>query len=786
MKPAQYIGGEVNSITKDWASVDVSWCLMYPDTYGVGQPNQGLAILYEVLNERDWVVAERTFSVWGDLASLMRQNQVPQFSWETTRPVRDFDVLGVSLATELGFTNLLEALDLAGIPLHAADRGEDDPLVIVGGHVATNPEPVADFIDAAVLGDGEEAVLEISRILRAAKRAGWRGFTDRTAVAGASGDTAGGAFSDERVVTSRPGDSVVRDAVGGASSDGSVDGGEPLRREDVLARLAATGRVYVPRFYDVAYGQDGAIASVRPNRAGVPERVRKYTLTRLNDWPYPKHPIVPLAETVHERYSAEIFRGCLRGCRFCQAGMITRPVRERSVDVIGQMVECGLAATGYEEVSLLSLSSADHSEIDLIAGGLSERYAGTNISLSLPSTRVDAFNLTLADELSRNGRRSGLTFAPEGGTERMRRVINKNVDEADLLATVEAAFAAGWRSVKLYFMAGLPTETDEDVMAIGDLARRVIDVGRAVTGRRDVSCTLSVGAFVPKPHTSFQWAGQCDADTVTRRMRELKESIRSDRRYGRAITVKYADGRPGQVEGLLARGDRRVGAVIEAVWRDGGVFDGWSELFSYDRWMRCAEEVLSPQGLSMAWYTTRERGRDEVPPWEHLDVGVDADWLWDDWQDSLADVAVPDCRWAGCTDCGVCPELGVAIEMGPSGKTLLPLSVVGGRDVVAVADGGPCSARASGAGASGVCLRGANASGVGTSAVGVANGACLGGTPPSILGSPVPGDPAAMGVPPAGRGLVADADGCSTNTGGTTGSGTNTGRMNASGVVAHA
>jgi len=611
--PVQYVGGEVNAVVKPWDAVKVRWCLMFPDAYSVGQPNQGIAILYEVLNESDWILAERTYSIWPDLAQQMRGHGIPQFSWETTRAVRDFDVLGVNLSTELGFTNLLEALDLAGIPIHACERTEEDPLVIVGGHVASNPEPVADFIDAAVLGDGEEAALAISYHVLDAKEQGHS-------------------------------------------------------RDELLEKLAATGKVYVPRFYDVTYAEDGPIAAVTPNRPNVPAVVQKWTLTDLDQWPYPKRPLVPVAETVHERYSAEIFRGCLRGCRFCQAGMITRPVRERSIDVIGAMVECGLAATGYDEVSLLSLSSADHTEIGPMSSGLAERYAGTNVSLSLPSTRVDAFTIDLAEQLSRNGRRTGLTFAPEGGSARMRRVINKNVSDEDVLATVEAAFAGGWRSVKLYFMAGLPTETDEDVAAIGDLARRIIDTGRRVTGERNIACTLSIGVFVPKPHTPFQWAAQCDLETVTSRLRALKDGIIRDRSYGRAISVKYADPKPAQIEGLLARGDRRVGAVIEAVWRSGGLFDGWSEHFSYDRWREAAEQVLGENGID--WYTTRERKQEEILPWDHLSAGLDRDWLWDDWCDAQAEVEVPDCRWSGCTDCGVCPDLGVAIDIGPTGRGL--------------------------------------------------------------------------------------------------------------------
>ncbi len=607
-KPAQYVGGEHNMVVKDWGSADVRWLLCYPDTYEVGQPNQGIQILYEILNERATTLAERAYAPWTDLEERMRERGIPTFSLERHTPLWAFDVFAVTLPHELGHTNLLNLIDLGGVPHRSSDRDEHDPIVLVGGHAAFNPEPLAPFIDAAVMGDGEEVVLEIDDVLRVAKRDG-------------------------------------------------------LSRTGLLRALADIEGVYVPSLYEARYTDDGRLARTVPVAAGLPALVPKRTVQDLEQWPYPKRQIVPMTETVHERFSVEIFRGCTRGCRFCQAGMITRPVRERRPETVQRLVEEGVADTGFEEVGLLSLSSADHSAIGTIARALGDTYEGTVTSLSLPSTRVDAFNVTLSNELTRNGRRSGLTFAPEAGSERMRAVINKMVSEEDLLRTAEVAFSQGWRHIKLYFMVGLPTETDEDVTAIAELGIAVYRIARAHGKANKV--TLSVGGFVPKPHTPFQWAPQDTPEEIRRKLTLIRQLIRSHD----GIKLRTNDPEEGVIEGLLARGDRRVADVVERAWRLGARFDGWHEVPTLPLW----QQALIDTGRELAWYSQRERGEDEVLPWDHLDSGLEKGWLWEDWEDARKAVQLDDCRWSPCYDCGVCPGLDLVHDTGYQPGALLPI-----------------------------------------------------------------------------------------------------------------
>jgi radical SAM family uncharacterized protein len=607
-KPARYIGCEDGARTPNHGSGRVSWLLVYPDAYEVGLPNQGLQILYEIINERDDAAAERSYAPWTDLEGLMRSHRVPLFSVDTHRPAADFDLLAFNLSAELVYTNVLNCIDLAGVPVRAAERGPEHPLVAAGGHCAFNPEPLADFVDLFVMGDGEEVAGEITDVVRE-----WK----------AGGRTAGS-------------------------------------RERVLHALASVPGVYVPSMYDVEY--DGpALRSVTPRFADVPERVEKRTVADLAEWPYPKQQLVPLTEVVHDRLNVEIFRGCTRGCRFCQAGMITRPVRERPADQVRTMVADGLRRTGYDEVSLTSLSSADFSGIDgVVAGIVNDPVNCGQVSLSLPSLRVDAFTVGVATEIQKV-RRTGLTFAPEAGTWRLRQVINKLIREEDLYGAVEAAYSQGWRRVKLYFMTGLPTEMDEDTMGIARLARACVAIGRRFN--KSASVTASVGGFVPKPHTPFQWFGQNGVAELQRKVNMLRDDLRRDR----GVQLRWHDPKATLVEGIASRGDRRVGAVIEQVWRRGGVFQEWSEHFDLALW----EEAMAAHALSIDWYVTRHRTDDEVLPWEHISAGLHKDFLWQDWQDSLAEHGLPDCRWTPCYDCGVCTDYGlehvVASPLPPAG-----------------------------------------------------------------------------------------------------------------------
>ena len=586
-KPARYTGGEYNAVVKDRRSVDTRVALCFPDTYEIGMSNLGVRILYGLMNEQEGVWCERVFAPWGDMEAEMRREGLSLYGLESGDPISGFDVIGFSLGYELAYTNVLNMLDLAGLPLRTADRGEESPLIIAGGTCAYNSEPLAPFIDIFCLGEGEDVLLELLELYRRARNEGWR-------------------------------------------------------RRELLVAAARIPGLYVPSLYEVTYGEDGVVTAVTPTE-GAPSVVTKRIVQDFEHSYFPTKTIVPSTEIVHDRVMLEVFRGCIRGCRFCQAGYAYRPVRPRSPQ---RLLEQGIAAcrdSGYQEMTLSSLSTSDYRPLEGLCDGLLDWCEPHKVSLSLPSLRADNFSMGLMERLQ-HARKSGLTFAPEAGTQRLRDAINKNVTEEDLLTSCRTAFSGGWSSVKLYFMLGLPTETDEDVLGIAELARKVLQVWRDVTPNRRRGCriTVSTACFVPKPHTAFQWEPQVEREEYLRRVKLLRDNMRE-----KSITYHWHDPETSFLEAVFSRGDRRLADAIEAAWRDGAKFDSWSEYFSLERWLK----ALAACGLDPAFYANRTRSRDEVLPWSCVSTGVRPEFLWRARELAYQARITPDCR-KQCTGCG--------------------------------------------------------------------------------------------------------------------------------------
>ena len=586
-KPARYTGGEYNAVVKDRKKVDTRVALCFPDTYEIGMSNLGVRILYGVMNEMPGVWCERVFAPWGDMEEEMRREGISLYGLESGDPIEDFDIIGFSLGYEMAYSNVLNMLDLAGLPLRTEDRDEESPLIIAGGTCAYDPEPLAPFVDVFSLGEGEEVTVELIELFRRGRREGWS-------------------------------------------------------RQELLLAAAQIPGLYVPSLYEVTYRPDGTVDQMRP-KPGAPELVTKRIVQDFDKAYFPVKTIVPSTEIVHDRVMLEVFRGCIRGCRFCQAGYAYRPVRSRDPK---RLVEQGIAAckdSGYQEITLSSLSTSDYRPLEGLCDGLLEWCEPNKVSLSLPSLRADNFSMGLMERVQ-HVRKSGLTFAPEAGTQRLRDAINKNVTEEDLLNSCRTAFSGGWNAVKLYFMLGLPTETDEDVLGIADLARKVLQTWRehAPDKRRGCRITVSTSCFVPKPHTAFQWEPQVTREEYLRRVKLLRDNMRD-----RSITYHWHDPDTSFLEAVFARGDRRVADVIETAWRMGAKFDSWSEYFDMDRWLQAFQRC----GLSPEFYANRARDREEVLPWSRVSTGVRADFLWHEREMAYQAVITPDCR-KQCTGCG--------------------------------------------------------------------------------------------------------------------------------------
>ena len=587
-RPARYVGGEYNQVIKDKADVDVRFAFCFPDTYEIGMSNLGMKILYGLMNEMPGVWCERVFAPWDDMEKQLRDRDIPLWALESGDPLSEFDIIGFSLGYEMAYTTVLDMLDLGGVPVRAADRHGLKNLVVAGGQCICNIEPMADFFDLCFLGEGEEVDAELVELYRVAKREGW----------------------------SKPA---------------------------FLRRAAQIEGVYVPSLYDVTYHEDGTVASVTA-MDGAPAKVRKRIIEDFDACYYPTKPIVPSTEIVHDRVSLEVFRSCIRGCRFCQAGHICRPVRNRSVETLLEIGRKTLENTGYQELNLSSLSTSDYPHLSELCDGLLDYCVPRGISLSLPSLRADNFSMDIMQRVQRV-RKSGLTFAPEAGTQRMRDVINKNVTEEDLLESCRIAFTGGWNGVKLYFMLGLPTETDEDVVGIAELAKKVLWCWKQNASNKShgVRITVSTSDFIPKPHTPFQWEAKISKEEYLRRVNLLTDALKS----ARAITYNWHDSDTSVIEAVLARGDRRLGAVIEEVWRKGGRLESWTEFFSLQRWY----DAFSACGLDPAFYAFRERPVDELLPWEHMDMGVSRRHHEIERERAYRSQLTPDCR-TQCSGCG--------------------------------------------------------------------------------------------------------------------------------------
>ncbi|ATW25487.1 TIGR03960 family B12-binding radical SAM protein [Candidatus Formimonas warabiya] len=603
-KPSQYMGDEWNIVKKDWEACTVKSAFLFPDLYEVGMSHLGLRLLYHVVNQRQEFLMERAFAPMVDMEELMRTHHVPLFSLESYRPLHTFDVLGFTLQYEMSYTNILNMLDLSGIPLKTKDRGNQYPLVMAGGPCAYNPEPLADFMDFFVLGEGEEVILEIMDLIKKTKREG-----------------------------------------------------EPFDKRIFLKNAAQIKGVYVPEFYRPQFDANGILREVQPVEDDVPALVYKRVLNNFSEAEFPPKTLVPYTETIHDRVMLEVLRGCSRGCRFCQAGVVYRPVRERNMNKLLAQAEALVGATGYDEIALTSLSSADYTCIEPLIKELIARFREKGIGVSLPSLRVDAFSVNLAREVQQV-RKSGLTFAPEAGTQRLRDVINKGVTEENILETAAAAFSQGWTSLKLYFMIGLPTETFEDLDGIVDLAGKILSVGRKAKPagiRKPIKITVSVSSFVPKAHTAFQWEGQQARNVLKEKQQYLKEKIRTMKN----VTLNYHDVEVSFLEAAFARGDRRLGPVLEQAWRLGCKFDGWSEHFNYPAWL----QAFTSCGLDPEFFANRRFDFEEILPWDHLSSGVSKAWLIKEYRLALAGEKTPDCRTNSCHGCGVCPQLDIKPEI---------------------------------------------------------------------------------------------------------------------------